>query len=121
MESLNKWKEWAEAYQLAIDSIEERKESIHPEAALTSSTITFGFGSRVIAVPGKPDTVRGFSANLLLTEFAFFEDPDATWRAIIPAVTNPLRGGQKKVRLISTPNGMGNKFHDLWSKNHGKP
>jgi len=121
MESLNKWKEWAEAYQLAIDSIEERKESIHPEAALTSSTITFGFGSRVIAVPGKPDTVRGFSANLLLTEFAFFEDPDATWRAIIPSVTNPLRGGQKKVRLISTPNGMGNKFHDLWSKNHGKP
>src|SRR6202451_4818425 len=74
-----------------------------------------------MAVPGKPDTVRGFSANIELTDFAFFENPDATWRAIMPSITNPLRGGVKKVRIISTPNGIGNKFHDLWIKNYQNP
>jgi phage FluMu gp28-like protein len=76
----------------------------------------------VIAVPGRPETVRGYSANVLATEFAFFENPDETWRALLPSITNPLRGGPKKIRLISTPNGKGNKFHDLWLKNYaGEP
>lgn len=118
MESLEKWKEWTEAYKLAIEDVVEEREGDGKEALLKSSTIIFPNGSRVIAVPGKPDTVRGFSANILLTEFAFFEDPDATWRAVLPSITNPLRGGQKKCRLISTPNGVGNKFHDLWRKNY---
>jgi phage FluMu gp28-like protein len=120
LESLEKWKEWVEAYKLAIDDYQEEREG-GSETLLKSATIQLPHGSRIIAVPGKPDTVRGYSANLLLTEFAFFEDPDRTWRAILPSVTNPLRGGQKKVRLISTPNGAGNKFHDLWSKNFGRP
>jgi hypothetical protein len=67
---------------------------------------------------GRPDTVRGYSANVLLTEFAFFEDPAATWRAIVPAVTNPMRGGVKKVRLITTPNGIANKAHKIWEENY---
>ena len=117
LESLQKWKDWAEVYKLALASFEVKRES-GPEYLLTSATIRFRHGSRVIAVPGKPDTVRGYSANVLLTEFAFFEDPDATWRAILPTITNPLRGGQKKVRIITTPNGIGNKAHDLWVKNY---
>ena len=76
-----------------------------PGALMSNATILFPNKSRIICVPGKPDTVRGFSANVALTEFAFFDDPDATWKAILPSVTNPLRGGEKKVRLFSTPNG----------------
>lgn len=75
-------------------------------------------GSRCIAVPGKPDTVRGMSANVWLDEFAFFEDPDATWKAILPSITNPLRGGEKRVILTSTPNGKagrGKRFFDICS------
>ena len=117
IESLNKWKEWTEAYDMAITDIREEREG-GSEALLRSVTIIFPHGSRVIAVPGRPDTVRGYSANVLLTEFAFFENPEATWRAILPAVTNPLRGGEKKVRLITTPNGIGNKAHDIWSQNY---
>jgi phage FluMu gp28-like protein len=116
IESLAKWHEWTEAYNLAIaDVVEERGGG--SEALLKSVTIIFPRGSRVIAVPGRPDTVRGYSANVLLTEFAFFENPEATWRAIVPSITNPFRGGQKKVRLITTPNGIGNKAHEIWSKN----
>jgi phage FluMu gp28-like protein len=116
LESLEKWKEWTEAYKLAIADVITQREG--PEALMQSTTIVFPHGSRVIAVPANPNTVRGYSANILLTEFAFIEDPDATWRAVIPSITNPLRGGLKKVRIITTPNGIGNKAHDLWVKNY---
>jgi phage FluMu gp28-like protein len=61
------------------------------------------------------------NGTVLLTEFAFFEQPDATWRAILPSITNSMRGGVKKVRLITTPNGIGNKAHDIWVKNYTGP
>jgi len=105
--SLSKWKEWTEVYKMAIDDIREERDG--SEALLKSVTIVFPGGSQVIAVPGRPDTVRGYSANVLLTEFAFFENPEATWRAIVPAVTNPMRGGEKKVRLITTPTASATK------------
>lgn len=117
--SLDKWKEWAQAFNLAIADIQEKREG-GSETLLKSSTIVFPYGSSVIAVPGKPDTVRGESRNVLLTEFGFFEQPDETWRALYATVANPLRGGQKKIRLISTPNGQGNKLHAIWAKNFGK-
>jgi phage FluMu gp28-like protein len=117
LESLQKWKNWCESFKVSLEDEEIARES-GPESLLQSATITFRHGSRVIAVPGKPETVRGFSANVLLTEFAFFEQPDATWRAILPSITNPKSGGVKKVRLITTPNGLGNKAHDLWVKNY---
>jgi phage FluMu gp28-like protein len=117
LESLEKWKEWTEAFKLAIDQvIDEREDPRNSESLLKSSTIVFPHGSRVVAVPGKPGTVRGFSMNVGLTEFAFFEQPDETLRAVLPSITNPLRGGVKKIRLISTPNGAGTKFDELCSK-----
>lgn len=112
LETLGKCREWAEAYDLAIaDATEEREGG--PGSLLKSSEIRFPNGSRIVAVPGKPDTVRGFSANVLLTEFAFFENSEATWRAILPSVTNPLRGGLKKVRIISTPNGKQGRYYKM--------
>jgi phage FluMu gp28-like protein len=119
LESLEKWKEWTEAYKLAIADVVERREG--SEALLSSKSIIFPGGSRVVAVPANPATMRGYSANVLMTEFAFLEEPDLTWRAMLPSITNPLRGGQKKVRLITTPNGVGNKAHDLWHKNYNVP
>ncbi len=117
LESLQKWKDWTVAFKTSLAGYEENRQS-GTESLLKSAAITFPGGSRVIAVPGKPDTVRGYSANILLTEFAFFEQPDLTWRAILPSIINPLRGGVKKVRLITTPNGVGNKAHEIWAKNY---
>lgn len=120
LETLAKAKEWCEAYKYSIaDAIEDRVGG--PQSLLTSSTIILSNGSRIIAVPGKPETVRGFSANVLLTEFAFFEKVNATWRALLPSITNPLRGGQKKVRVITTPNGKGDMVWDIWEKNFVNP
>jgi phage FluMu gp28-like protein len=117
LESLGKWKDWARAFKSSLKGYEEERET-GGQSLLRAATLTFPGGSRVIAVPGRPDTVRGYSANVLLTEFAYFEDPDLTWRAILPSITNPMRGGVKKVRLITTPNGIGNKAHEIWVKNY---
>jgi phage FluMu gp28-like protein len=117
LESIGKWKDWAGVFKYAIKDIGQVR-AAGSESLLQASTIVFPNGSRVIAVLGRPDTVRGYSANVLLTEFAFFENPDATWRAILPSITNPMRGGEKKVRLITTPNGIGNKAHEIWAKNY---
>ncbi|HYE33621.1 MAG TPA: terminase family protein [Methylomirabilota bacterium] len=84
------------------------------ETLRNSTAIQWNNGSRIRALPAKPETLRGYSANLILTEFAFHEDAHALWRAIYPAISNPLQGGPKKLRIITTPNGRGNLFYDLW-------
>lgn len=66
-------------------------------------------GSRITALPANPDTARGFSANVLLDEFAFHQDSRAIWKALFPVISKP----GLKLRVISTPNGKGNKFYEL--------
>jgi phage FluMu gp28-like protein len=115
LDSLEQGKVWAEAFDLKIHDYEEQRVG-GSETLLKSAEISFSNGSRMRAVPGKPSTVRGRSANILLTEFDFFEQPAETWRAILPSITNPLRGGEKKVRLITTPNGIGSAMNKIWTK-----
>lgn len=116
LDSLEQGKIWAEAFDLVIDDYVERREGSNSETLLKSAEIIYSNGSKMRAVPGKPDTVRGRSANLILTEFDFFEQPQLTWRAILPSITNPLRGGEKRVRIVTTPNGQGGAMHQLWKK-----
>jgi len=66
-------------------------------------------GSKITALPANPDTARGFSASVLLDEFAFHPDSRAIWRALFPVISKP----GLKLRVVSTPNGKGNKFYDL--------
>ncbi len=114
LEAVQKCKLHIEAFK-TCKVAEEIVERDSPGALMKSSTIVFDNGSRIIAVPGKPDTVRGFSADIWLDEFAFFEDPAATWKAILPSITNPLKG-LKTAFLTSTPNGKsgrGKRFYDI--------
>jgi len=115
LDSLEQGKTWAEAFDLKIADYDEKREG-DSETLLKSAEILFSNGSRMRAVPGKPSTVRGRSANILLTEFDFFEQPAETWRSILPSITNPLRGGEKRVRLITTPNGIGSAMNKIWTK-----
>jgi len=120
LETLAKCREWSEAYGHAIADVTETREG-GAQSILKAGTIAYPNGSRIIAVPGRPETVRGFSANVLLTEFAYFEQVNETWKALLPSISNSLRGGVKKVRVITTPNGKGNKVWDLWEKNFVAP
>jgi phage FluMu gp28-like protein len=95
------------------DAIEHRTaKPYRPETK--ASQIRFPNGARILALPANPSTARGYSANLVLDEFAFHENPEEIWRAVYPIITNPLRG-QLKLRVISTPSGMNNKFYELWN------
>jgi len=112
-EAVLKCRDWSEAFEFAV--AEQMDERDAPGALMKSATIIYPNRSRIIAVPGKPDTVRGFSAHVWMDEFAFFEDPDATWRAIFPTVSNPLKG-LKEMFISSTANGKGGRgarFHKL--------
>lgn len=126
LESLDKAKEWVEAFAGVVDDYREHREGSSSESLLKSAEITIRAKngpkgkSKIRCVPGKPSTVRGLSANLIITEFDFLEQPDETWRAVLPSITNPLKGGTKVVRLITTPNGIGSAAHKIWTKADGK-
>jgi phage FluMu gp28-like protein len=113
LEFMRKARDWAGACGYAIDNYFETRAALG--SLIKSAEITWSNGSRMIALPANPAAARGYSANLILDEFAFHERPEEIWRAIFPSISSPF-GGQKKLRVVSTPNGLANKFHDLWSR-----
>lgn len=72
-------------------------------------------GSYVRAIAARPETARGMSDNLILDEFAHHKDNRALWRALVPVVSRP----DLKLRVISTPNGVGDMFHEIMSDGLG--
>lgn len=72
-------------------------------------------GSYIRAIAAKPETARGMSDNLILDEFAHHKDNRALWRALVPVVSKP----GLKLRVISTPNGKGDMFHEIMADGLG--
>lgn len=117
LEWMEKAKWWANKIgeaQKAIFDYDEIRDSAN--ALISRAEIRFANGARIVAIPANPATARGYSANLVLDEFAIHEKPFDIWAAIYPSITNPL-SGKKKLRIVSTPKGRGNKFADLWEHN----
>ena len=112
-EWLRKAKQWTDALKVACTYAEMPDAA---DARFSKGEIAFRNGSRILAIPANPDTARGYSANLILDEFAIHEKSWDIWAAIFPSISNPL-SGEKKLRIVSTPKGLGNKFADLWLKN----
>lgn len=84
-------------------------------AGWSSLEVRFAHGSRITALPANPDTARGFSANVFLDEFTFHHDSRKIWAALYPVVSKP----GLKLRVVSTPNGKGNKFFELMTTSRG--
>lgn len=78
------------------------------EATYRALEVEYPNGSRITALPANPDTARGFSANVFLDEFAFHADSRKIWTALFPVISAGW-----KLRVVSTPNGKGNKFYEL--------
>lgn len=72
-------------------------------------------GSYIRAVAAKPSTARGMSDNLILDEFAHHQDNRAIWTALLPVVSRP----DLRMRVISTPNGRGDKFYEIMTEPEG--
>lgn len=71
--------------------------------------LAFASGGRILALPSTGG--RSFTGNVFLDEFAYQERADEVWDAAA-AVT--MLGG--RLRVASTPNGVGNEFQRLWRK-----
>lgn len=85
------------------------------EADELAQAVRLPGGSYIRAIASKPSTARGMSDNLILDEFAHHQDNRAVWTALLPVVSKP----GLKLRVISTPNGVGDKFHDIMTAPDG--
>lgn len=101
------------AYRMGAESLEDYFFA-EDGSRYTQLEIGLPNGSRHIFLPANPDTARGYSGNVMLDEFAFHKDSRAIWQALYPIIT---RRPDYKLRVISTPNGLNNKFAELW---HGR-
>jgi phage FluMu gp28-like protein len=73
----------------------------------SATEIRFASGGRLLALPSTGG--RSFTGNVFLDEYAYQERPSEVWDAAA-AVT--MLGGYR-IRVASTPNGVGNDFHAL--------
>ena len=71
----------------------------------------FDNGSRIKSIPANRSTGRGFAAtDVYLDEFAYAAYADDIYQSVSPTIS---QGG--RMTIASTPNGIGNMFHRLWS------
>jgi len=92
----------------ALEAVAAYEEDFLEGSLLKQHTVRLRNGSRIVALPANPDTVRGFAGDVVLDEFAFHRDADAIWRAAFATAT---RGFQ--LEIISTPNGARGRYYDL--------
>lgn len=83
-----------------------------PATAETKLTIELTNGSRLIALPGKEATIRGFSGAALLLVDEASRVPDALYQAVRPMLA--VSGG--RLVLLSTPFGRRGFFHHEWAE-----
>lgn len=74
--------------------------------------ITFDNGSYIESHPSANNPARSRTVTLMtMDEFAFMPDPEDAWAAVKP--TFDIGG---RVIILSTANGMGNMFFDMWER-----
>ena len=89
-----------------------RAQSSPPEiASQTALTITFTNGSRIVALPGAEETVRGFSGVRLLVIDEASRVDDSLYRALRPMLA--VSGG--RLVAMTTPWGKRGWFHSEWT------
>jgi hypothetical protein len=74
--------------------------------------IEWANGSRIMAMPATKSSGRTFTASLIIAdEFAFMQ-----WAAELYTSIKPTIDGGGKMLILSTANGTGNLFHELWER-----
>ena len=76
----------------------------------SKARLDFNNGSSLISLPSASNPARSFSGyRVVVDEWAFLNNPEEAWASIEPVADV---GG--RVTGLSTANGWGNFFHDLW-------
>ena len=87
-------------------------DELPPIVAETALTLELANGSRIVTLPGKEATVRGFSAVSLLVVDEASRVPDPLYQAVRPMLA--VSGG--RIVLLSTPFGKRGFFHHEWTE-----
>lgn len=75
-------------------------------------SLKFNNGSHIVALSSATDAGRSAALSLLIVdEAAFIEKAEEIWAAAQPTLST---GG--KAIVLSTPNGIGNFFHKMWTQ-----
>jgi hypothetical protein len=81
-----------------------------PKYETSKQQITFNNGSQIKAIPTSDDAGRSEALSLLIIdEAAFVKNFDDLWAGLWPTVST---GG--RAILLSTPNGVGGQYYNLW-------
>lgn len=103
--------EWAKHYDLAAGEIDETIEIFKDgdeDKAILAYVIRFASGWRITALSSRPSNLRGKQGRVIIDEAAFHEHLDELLKAALALL---MWGGQ--VHVISTHNGVDNKFNEL--------
>ncbi len=105
-----------ELFRKLKDSYGELESPLMPRTASESAlTLEFDNGSRIVALPGKEATIRGFSGVSLLVVDEASRVPDELYQAIRPMLA--VSGG--RIVLLSTPFGKRGFFYSEWADGQG--
>ncbi len=86
------------------------------EINVTKEEIVFSNGSTIKSIPTSEDAGRSETLSLLVVdEAAFIRNFDVIWTGLYPTLST---GGE--AIIISTPNGVGGQYHEIWSKSERK-
>jgi hypothetical protein len=79
--------------------------------SVSETEIRLGNGSRIVALPGSAETIRGYSAPaLIVVDEAAFADAE-----LFDAVRPMLATGNGRFVAVSTPYGARGRFWELWT------
>jgi hypothetical protein len=77
--------------------------------------MTLGNDSSIVVSTTTATSIRGDSLNCVCLDEAAFIEPhliNEFWASVIPSISS---GKNSKVLMVSTPNGVGNKFYEMFS------
>lgn len=100
-----------ELYRKVKDAYEALGRPV-PATKETELTLTLANGSRIVSLPGKEGTIRGFSGVALLIVDEASRVPDELYQAVRPMLA--VSGG--RLVLLSTPFGTRGFFHHEWTE-----
>lgn len=101
--------EYVQTHARAVKQIFEYEQIDFPGTDDKAEMVTFRHnGSRIVGLPANPDTMRGFSGDVVLDEFAFHRDPHKIWKGAMAIASRGFG-----VEVVSTPNGQQGKYWDV--------
>lgn len=104
-------KEFMDKVKLHISAIKNLKIEFFEDIEAHVLEARFPNGSKILALPSKPETVRGFSGDVIMDEASFFDRGHEVYQAVFPTIT---RKKEYKLITISTPRSKKDIFYFLW-------